>query len=367
MTEGKKYRVLVAPLDWGLGHASRCVPLIHTLMKQGFEVVLAADHAPLAFLRKSFPKLEYHQLPGLKITYSKKLPSALSIALQSPAFLVSIRQEQKNLEHLLSKIRIDAIISDNRYGVHHPKIPSILLTHQLNLQLPVGAGLANALLGKYIRKFSAIWVPDFPSLEQNLSGSLSHSAEANEKLRFIGPLSQFGQDSVAAVPIIRKLLVLLSGPEPNRTQLENRVLEQLEGVEFEVLIIRGLPLKHEENLSDNPKIKVLNFLKGHELQTELMRSEVVLCRSGYSSVMDLFTLKKKAVLVPTPGQYEQEYLAKHLFENRLFYTVKENALSLPNEVERAIEFKGFQADRGSSLLEKQIRCLADLLNREKCV
>jgi uncharacterized protein (TIGR00661 family) len=365
MADFKKHRVLVAPLDWGLGHASRCVPVIHALIRRGFEVVLAADKAPLLFLRKSFPKLEYHQLEGLTINYSSRLPNALAIALQSPAFLASIRKEQKKVAQLVEDNNIDAIISDNRYGVHHPKVPSILLTHQLNLQLPFGASIANAVLKNYMRKFKAIWVPDFPSTKHNLSGALSHNSITGNHVNFIGPLSQFTAAGVnTSNSVQRKLLVLLSGPEPSRTQFEESVLEQLKEIDFEVLFVRGLPSKEKKRLSDNPKVNAVNFLNGEALQAELLRSDVILCRSGYSSIMDLFTLNKKAILVPTAGQYEQEYLAKHVAGAKLFYTVKENALHLPTDLDKVSEYHNSAFKSGPDLLDKQIEWLENCLNPE---
>lgn len=365
MADSKKHRVLVAPLDWGLGHASRCVPVIQALIRRGFEVVLAADKAPLLFLRKSFPKLEYHQLEGLTINYSSRLPNALAIALQTPAFLASIRKEQQKVAQLVEETKIDAIVSDNRYGVYHPKVPSILLTHQLNLQLPFGASVANAVLKNYMQKFKAIWIPDFPSTEHNLSGALSHNSITGNHVNFIGPLSQFTAASLnTSNKLQRKLLVLLSGPEPSRTQFEESVLEQLKEVDFEVLFVRGLPSGKEKKLSNNPKVKAVNFLNGETLHAELLNSEVILCRSGYSSIMDLFTLNKKAILVPTAGQYEQEYLAKHMAETKLFYTVNENALHLATDLDKVSECHNSAFKPGSGLLDKQIEWLNNCLNPE---
>lgn len=365
MAESMNHRVLVAPLDWGLGHASRCVPVIQALIRKGFEVVLAADNAPLLFLRKSFPKLEYHKLKGLSINYSSRLPNALAIALQIPAFLSSIRTEHQEVVQLVEDNNINAIISDNRYGVYHSEVPSILLTHQLNLQLPFGARLVNAVLKNYMRKFKAIWVPDFPSTKHNLSGALSHNTITGNHVNFIGPLSQFTAAGVNTSDTLqRKLLVLLSGPEPSRTQFEESVLEQLKEIDFEVLFVRGLPSKDKKRLSDTPKVKAVNFLNGEDLQAELLRSEVILCRSGYSSIMDLFTLNKKAILVPTAGQYEQEYLANYMAKSKLFYTVKEGALNLPTDLEKVPEFGNSAYKVGSDLLGEQINWLHDCLIRE---
>jgi uncharacterized protein (TIGR00661 family) len=333
--KGKKPRVLVAPLDWGLGHASRCIPIIEELIKRNFEVVVAADRRPFKLLQEAFPNLEFAHLKGLEVRYPKHLPMSIYMVLKSPQFFSMLRNEQLMIKQLVENFKLDAIISDNRYGLHHADVPSILITHQLFIQAPFLKPILRKLIGKYIKQFNRCWVPDFEG-PINLSGELSHAKSALNNIDFIGPLSRFSSSKAEKQTIKRELMVLLSGPEPSRSLFERKILDQLQLFKGEVLVVRGLiGDKEHTHKWQKGNILMLNHLNTEQMEQEILQSEIVLCRAGYSSIMDLISLNKRAILVPTPGQTEQEYLAEYHSQKELFYCVAEDDLEIAQDIQKA--------------------------------
>lgn len=352
-------RILVAPLNWGLGHASRCIPIIKMLGKQGAEVILAADGSPMALLEKEFPDLEILHFPGLAIHYGAVLPTQFALATQLPAFLVGIRKEHRELQQLIRRKKIDGIISDNRYGMYAKDRPSILITHQLELQTTFFKPQLRRVINGFLSNFSAVWVPDYRG-NISLAGRLSHPKNRKENLSFLGPLSRFiAQEHPKAYK--RKFMVILSGPEPNRSRFERKILNQLNELNDSTLLVRGLlDLDSSTEIETRSHIQQFNHLSTEKMQSEIMNSELIVCRSGYSSIMDLAVLKKKALLIPTKGQIEQEYLSEYHREKKWFYSVKESRLNLKIDSEKALQFNGFDEKFPSTELEE---ILQTFLNR----
>ncbi len=304
--------ILVAPLDWGLGHATRSTPIINYLVQLGCKIIIASEGAQENLLKTEFPQLQFVNLTGYRIRYStSKRFFSLKIVAQLPKIIFAIRKEKKWLKNFVAKTRIDAIISDNRYGLHHPGIPSVLITHQLVIKGP--SALVEKLLQRLhyrlIELFDACWVPDFRH-SVNLAGDLSHPGMLPKiTLEYLGGLSRLN------VPVAVKkeydVLAVISGPEPQRTLLEKKLLKELASYRGKVLLVRGLPADNRE-LPSVGNIILKNHLPATELAAAFAQSEYIISRSGYTTVMDIFKLRKKAALVPTPGQTEQEYLADHL-------------------------------------------------------
>lgn len=173
-------KILICPLNWGLGHATRCVPVINSFLKQGAEVFLASDGVALEFLKKEFPLLTVFQLPEYNVQYQQSGNMTIGILLQSPKIFMAISKERKAIEKIIQENNIDVVVSDNRYGCYSKKIKSVFITHQLFIQTPVALGflkpLINYINNHYIKKYSAVWVPDVAS-ENNLSGKLSHQSK----------------------------------------------------------------------------------------------------------------------------------------------------------------------------------------------
>jgi len=357
-----KPRILIAPLDWGLGHATRCIPVIKTLLKKKCSVLIAAEGPTKFLLEKEFPQLDFVELKGYHINYSKnKWSLPFVIAGQIPKIISTIQYENQRLKDIVEEHFIEGIISDNRFGLYHKDIPSVFITHQLLIKTFLG-NAADRLLKeinyKYINRFSECWVPDHASSD-NLAGELSHPQKfPSTAVHYVGPLSRFEK-----LPQEQKhLLILLSGPEPQRTILENLFVALLKDYKKPVVLVRGLPgasseLKLEENVS------VYNHLSANQLNKVLADASIVISRCGYSTVMDLALLHKKSILIPTPGQSEQEYLSRHLMKNNFALCIDQNKFILNNALNLAENFNyKMNAHSNQSSLETVIE---NFINRIK--
>lgn len=308
-------RVLFSVLDWGLGHATRSVPVIKSLLKNRHEVILAGEGRSLLFLQNEFPECKTENLNGFLVKYSEKFMTAWAIR-NYPAMMKAYEAEQKQTGQLVKKYQPDVLISDHRYGFFHPEIKSILIAHQLRIQ----AGLFTDALFKihknYLLKFDQIWVPDYAGTP-GLSGELSHHSSITENLAvdFIGPLSRLKDVPPVMYDRISDILVLISGPEPHRSHFENYCREFLNRNQLHGVIIRGTPEQKTEMASEF--CFELPSVDASELKGLILTSRYIICRPGYSSIMDLYACGKNAILIPTPGQTEQKYLAK-LHANRNF-------------------------------------------------
>jgi len=332
---GKK--LLVAPLDWGLGHATRCVPVIRELINNNCEVWLAGEGVQEKLLREEFSSLPFLPLKGYRIKYAKTGLTG-KLLLQIPSILRSIKEENKWLKEQIIKQGFDAVISDNRYGLHHEKIFSILITHQLCIKSSLGKWSERFLQKwnyKFIDRFNECWIPD-EETENNLAGELSHPEKLPAiPIKYIGPLSRFKKNNVEEIK--GHLLIILSGPEPQRTILENKIIDQVVNYNGSATIVRGLPTEKNIIPSTNT-IRFYNHLASDELNIESMKAEFVISRSGYSTVMDMAALQKKCIFIPTPGQTEQEYLGDHLMKKEFAFCVQQNDLSLLKNIEEAGRF-----------------------------
>jgi uncharacterized protein (TIGR00661 family) len=333
-----KPNILIAPLDWGLGHATRCIPIIQTLIRKNCNVLIACEGNIKTLLFREFPQLNFIHLKGYRIQYSKNswtLP--FGIGKQIPKILSTIQYENERLEDIVKEQDVHGIISDNRYGFYHKSIPSVFISHQLRIKTPFGKLVDNFLQKlnyQYINLFSECWVPDNKT-ETDLAGELSHPREKPSlPLKYLGPLSRFQKLNSGKE---KNVLILLSGPEPQRTIFENLLIQQLNEFKSSVVLVRGLPGETTE-LELPSNISGYNHLLAEELNEKMNKASIVVSRCGYSTVMDLAALGKKSILVPTPGQTEQEYLAKHLMKNNLALCVDQKKFRLKNALELSSQF-----------------------------
>ena len=309
-----KKRILVAPLNWGLGHATRCIPIIEALKKHDFLPIIASDGAALELLKKEFPELVNLELPSYNITYAEKGNRLkLKLLQDSPKILKTIKAEKKLVNQLIEQYNISGIISDNRFGVYNKYVPSVFVTHQLQVLSGCTTWLSTKMNEKLISKFHECWVPDQKG-DLNLSGKLGHVDSPVIKTKYIGPISRFEKKDLS---IKYDLMVLLSGPEPQRTILETKLLKLLKAYTGNALVVRGV-IEDVVKKEKKGSVKVINYLTTEKLERALNRSHLILSRSGYTTIMDLAKLDKKAFFIPTPGQFEQEYLAERL--NTLKFT-----------------------------------------------
>ena len=301
-------RILVAPLNWGLGHATRCIPLIKALIANHFEPVIASDGIALQLLKKEFPELESIKLPSYNITYSKNGQFfKLKMLQNSPKLIKAIKAEKKVAKSIIKEYQIDGIISDNRLGLHSKHIPCVFITHQLKVLSGNTTWLSTKMHQKIIKRFDECWVPDNIG-EDNLSGELGHTNVVGIPIKYIGPLSRFNKINC---PIKYDLIVLLSGPEPQRTFLQNLLLKGLDTFKGNLLLVEGI-VEGESKVSVCENRTSYNYMTSSDLEQAINESKVVLSRSGYTTVMDLAKLEKRAFFIPTPGQFEQEYIAQRL-------------------------------------------------------
>ena len=330
--------ILIAPLDWGLGHTTRCIPLISYVLRTGHIPIIACNKHQSSFLREVFPDVEILSLEGYNIIYSRwNKFIQVGLLSQLPGIRRTINAEHKWLLRLTGERNIDGIISDNRYGLHHPSIPSVILTHQLMVRSGLGhwaGAMIQRLHYSLLCRFAATWVVDIEK-EPSLAGELSHCNRLLANCRYIGLLSQFAVRAIAdSGNTDNSILILLSGPEPLRTELSNFLWSQVVGHQGKVIFVEG-----SESVAARqaipPHIIYHKRLTRSLLQNYLEAADIVICRSGYSTIMDLVALGKKAVFIPTPGQTEQEYLAGRLGRMGCFTSVAQNKFNLHDALARA--------------------------------
>jgi len=331
--------ILIAPLNWGLGHASRCIPIIRELEKNGYNPIIASDGIALDLLKKEFPNLTSLELPSYNIQYSKKSANLkFKLLKNSPIIIKAIVTEKKLVKQWTNEYHLEGIISDNRLGVRNKKVKSVIITHQLNVLSGKTTWISSKLHQYFISKFDQCWIPDLKNYP-NFSGRLGHLRKDKLKkidLKYIGILSRFEKQEVEKK---YDLMVILSGIEPQRTVLEEKIISELHNYDGKVVFIKG-KVESEQKQEQIGSVTFYNFMQSKQLEKTFNESEIVLCRSGYSTLMDLVKLEKKAYFIPTPGQYEQEYLAKKHKRNGLIPFSKQDSFKI-EKLKEIDQYSGF--------------------------
>ena len=335
-------KILVAPLNWGLGHASRCVPLVRRFIKEGHEVILGGNGDSLTLLRRHFPKLRYVYLAPLNLRYSAGKRQVWAMLKALPQLLRWAVQDHTLLKAVLNEEPIDRVVSDNRFGLYVSdskagQTQCVYMTHQLHVMLPKGWQWAEPMVERLhawvYGHYHQVWVPDYEEAGRSLAGELSHPGtlkKKNEsKIQYIGPLSRFSP--VPASPqssASYDVVAVLSGLEPHRTMLEKEIIGRYQGADERVLVIQGLPGRPNTRFKRG-NITMVPYMGDEELAKALRGARHIIARSGYSTIMDMealgllkqnaqkeksqiSNLKSQIELIPTPGQPEQEYLARLL-------------------------------------------------------
>ena len=329
-----KKRILIAPLDWGIGHATRCIPIIKALIAHNFEVVIAADNRPLHLLTTEFPDLEVIRFSGYNVKYSTYLPMIFSMIFQIPKILLGIKKEHKMVEQIIEDYKIDGLISDNRFGLSTKKVPCVFVTHQLQIQSPIFTDAIQNFNYQYINKYNACWVMDGEKI--NLAGNLSKPNILPNNSAYIGPQSRFEKRDIEKQ---YDFLAIVSGPEPQRTIFEKGLIKVLKDRKEKSLIVLGKP---ELNTSEKiGSLSIQSHLNSKELNTAILQSELIICRPGYSTVMDLAKLEKKAIFIPTPGQTEQEYLAENFMSKGICYSQNQSDFNFELALKESKNYNGF--------------------------
>ena len=336
----QKPLLLFSCLDWGFGHTTRSIPLMLEFQAQGCDLIVACNSTQKKILASELRDVRYVDLEGYDIIYGDSSGTTrFKIASQFRKILTRINMERHWLQHILhNHNNIAAVVSDNRYGLALSRVPCILITHQLFVRSGYGRLIDNLLqryLFTFVNRFSECWIPDHSSIH-SLAGELSHPKYMPRvKVKYIGPVTRFtGCNSLDE--FIHDVVVILSGPEPQRTILENIVLRDIKNLRKKVVVVRGLPDTQTDEVKTNAEI--YNYLDASALNRIVCESRYVVCRPGYTSIMDMVKLKKKMIVVPTPGQGEQEYLAKHLSSKHLALAVSQINFSLPVALDQAQSF-----------------------------
>ncbi|MEO7175994.1 MAG: glycosyltransferase [Saprospiraceae bacterium] len=331
-------RILVAPLNWGLGHATRSIPIIRELLDQGAEVFLASDMEAGKLLQAEFPDLPYFELSSYKVHY-KTQNMVLNLAFQFPKIINTVLKEHIEIEKIVEREQIDAVITDNRFGCYSKQAYSIFITHQVNVLIgnKLTERTVRYLNRKFMDRFDEVWIPDYEGTP-NLSGVLAHGIKKGE-FTYLGPLSRMKEKPNTGA---YDLAVILSGPEPQRTYLERKILPQLVNFDGKVVLVRG---KADAEALDmySDHLEIHNFCKSKELNEIIAASDVILSRSGYSTVMDLAKMGKKSIMIATPGQSEQEYLAKMLSEANIIHSETQQDFDLQRAMTAVENTSGFDA------------------------
>lgn len=337
----RKQKILIAPLDWGLGHTTRCIPIIHYLLSCGHKVYAGAEGNAAQLLRNNFPDLEILDLKGYNIEYSKKKSGFIfKILQQVPKILSTLKAERHWLDTMHRQYQFDAVISDNRYGLYHKDIKNVILTHQVQILSGMG-GLADLILLKWHRglleRFRQCWIVDTEKAP-GLSGKLAHPSRLPANARYIGYLSQFfDTPDQSRKPKPNHFLILLSGPEPMRSQFEATLWQQCSALsQYTFTFIAGKSgITAPEHIPEH--IKWYSHLAASRLAGEILDACGMVCRGGYTTLMDLQVLQRPALLVPTPGQTEQEYLAQILSKvNPAFLYQDQQHLNLGKELAKML-------------------------------
>lgn len=339
MAKINNQKILIAPLDWGLGHVTRCIPIIKTLKNAGYDILMAVCEKQKKILEQEFTDLKFIELFGYNINYAKsKNLFALKIFLQIPKILRCIKNENEWLKNIIAEHNIALVISDNRYGLHSKTIPTIFITHQLTIKAPFVwlENLLQKINYHLINKFSQCWMPDIAG-ENNVAGSLSHPIKKPQiPTHYIGILNRFNEPLQANN--LYDVCILLSGPEPQRTLLENILLKQLKNqASLKILFVRGLPQAKEILIFNG--IKIENHLQGKDLHKAICSSNIIVARSGYTTIMELLALQKKSILIPTPAQTEQEYLATYLHKQHKCLSYQQNEVNIVEAIKTANQFE----------------------------
>ena len=326
-------KILIAPLNWGLGHATRCIPLVRQYLEQGDEVVLAGDGDSLLLLQRHFPQLRVIHLPSLELRYTANDQQRGFYLRAIPALLRFTIADHYYLRQQLAIEHFDLIISDNRFGLFTRQTCCVYITHQLYVRLPrrlrIFQPLARAVHACIIKRYHEVWVPDYADKEHNLAGALCHGGRFDTNVKYIGPLSRFSSSAGAPKELRRNseetpkpynapvaenteysVVAILSGLEPQRSIFERAILERYANTSEKVLLVRGKVAEAQTKISRN-NITIVASLSDQALLDAMEQATTIIARSGYSTIMDLAVLGllHKAELYPTSGQSEQEYLA----------------------------------------------------------
>ncbi|MCK4904801.1 hypothetical protein KAS42_00960 [bacterium] len=342
--------VFVSPLSWGLGHATRDVPIIKELLKHNHKVTIASSGPSLVFLQKEFPQCRFIYFPDYPPPYTKSRFFIAKFTAYIPIMIHAIRVEEKKARQFFKENKYDLIISDNRFGVYSPDVPSFLISHQLRFSAPKVLSFAEqwaqSFNSHFHKNFTRVIVPDNSPDTVSLSGTLSLNTRkaTQERIYYAGILSSIRKIDVAEDI---DFLISISGPEPQRTILEEVMMKQVQKLPGKKMVLLGRPAEDFEYKM--PEFTTVKSHAGREEMSVLMnRAKFIISRSGYTTMMEIAELgKTKCLFIPTSGQTEQVYLSQYYMEKGWFYSKSQYSLDILRDVEEAKKYSGFPPMQGS--------------------
>ena len=360
----KNQNILICPLEWGLGHAARMIPLARKLGEMGNNIFIGAGEEHLALFRNELPGLTYISFPGFRPGYSRYFPSWLVMLCKIPLLIYHIIHEHSELKRKVRENSIGIVISDNRFGLWNKDATTVYVTHMLRVPYPklfrfaevIGIAIHKAIIMKYDHCF----IPDLPG-ETNVSGRLSHGLRLPSNARYVGLLSRFSGTHPAESWSFSYShnTVILSGPEPQRGILKQRLESLLRAEEPATLFLCGRP-GHGSEMTRNGSFIYYDHLDSPMMSEALLSSDFIISRSGYTTIMELISLGCTALIIPTPGQTEQEYLAGYLQEKGWFNTVSQKNIGTATMTSSEAKFNGkVIMEQSGELLEKALRVLSE--------
>ncbi|PIP54746.1 MAG: hypothetical protein COS14_12800 [Bacteroidetes bacterium CG02_land_8_20_14_3_00_31_25] len=354
----RKLNILVCPLNWGLGHASRDIPIISEFVKREHNVIIAGSENPIEIIRTEFPNLKFVKFSGFNISYPNNGSFVFYFLLRIRVLLWRIFKEHIQLKKIIIEQKIDVVISDNRYGLWNKNVYSIFITHQINIKIPIKCKLlehiVNSINHYFINKYDLCWVPDFEK-PPFLAGELSHKKNKLKNIAYTGLLSKFLNYPAPKNNNEKKfeIVAIISGPEPHRTFFENILTVQFQTIKKSCLIVNGTPLKiTKTNVIGN--VEIVSHLSTNDLYNVINNSKYIVSRAGYTTIMDLIALKRTAILVPTPGQTEQEYLADYYSEKKMFLKMIQKKFDINEALKNINKYSPIIYNENCNLLNKEI-------------
>ena len=370
-------KVLVAPLDWGLGHATRCVPVIREFLSQGAEVEIAVVRANAAFFREVFPDLRQRLAPGYNVVYPKYGFNMALWLLKNSAHLNAVmRYEHRYAEEMVARHGYDILFSDNRFAFFSKKAYNVYMTHQRRIAFPPALSAFEGVGIRWhearMKNFDEVWVPD-EEKAPGYAGALSHlpaprGIKATPQVRFVGPLSRFDKvaDSLKAGSLKTgkyRVVAVVSGVEPARSQFEASLREILQKLPGRHAVILGKPQAARRSWTEG-NIEFYIHLPTGEFANVVQNADWVVSRGGYSTVMDMACLGARCIFVPTPGQYEQVVLARDLAAAGYAVHIPANRLSAESLEEAFKENIALPRPESSGVLENAVKKLFSRVSGE---
>jgi uncharacterized protein (TIGR00661 family) len=353
--------IFIAPLNWGLGHATRDLPLIKAFLERGDKVFIAAHDRARMLLESEVPQCEFVDFPEYPIRYPQSSFFVTRFMFVIfPRMLRAMYREKKQLKLLHKKYQFDFIISDNRFCLYLKNVKSYLISHQLRYILPFPVTRLESwpeyFTSSFFKHYDKIFIPDKDDPD-SLTGELSHNMRylVKEKLHYCGILNDIQKSSLSPKKDI-DYFVIISGPEPQRTKLERIIFKQVNSLSGKIVVALGMPEKNYKIHQGNATFHT--YINRRQIHEYLQRSKFIIARPGYTTIMEMIHFGLKGLFIPTPGQIEQVYLAKYYEEKQWCHCVSQYRLDLAKDVEDAKTYKGFPGSLTTSeenvkeLLEK---------------